>query len=175
MAGVGERNAVAVRVSAGDATAACWTADWSRGVKPIEFHPRLGHRIEVRCADNRVAIEPHVPPAKVVAHNEHDVGLLSSQATTQSKCDCDETKQTLHAATIRNRPKTGKNLLQKPGFRAWPSGRRALQPAWVCCNPPGRVFAGLAKFLASARVRAIASGIDCPVFYFLDAIASPCS
>ena len=44
-----------------------------------------------------------------------------------------------------------------------------MQPAWLCCNAPGRVFARLAKhlakhlakFAASARFRACADGIDC--------------
>ena len=76
VAAVRERNAVAEWVPTGDATAARRAADRCRRIKPVELHSPLGHCIEVRRADDLVAIKPHVAPAKVITHDEHNVGSV---------------------------------------------------------------------------------------------------
>ena len=83
VAAVGEGNAVAIRMPAGDAAPAGRTANRRRGIKAVEFQPRLGHRIQVRRANGFVPVKPNVPPAKIIAHDEDDVGLFSGKATGQ--------------------------------------------------------------------------------------------
>ena len=92
MAAVREWDAVAERVPAGDAAATRRTANRCCRVKPVELHSPLGHRIEVRRADDFVAIETHVAPAEVVTHDEHNIWLLRSQGAAQTKCGRDKAK-----------------------------------------------------------------------------------
>ncbi len=90
VAAVRERDAVAERMPAGDTAAARRAADRCCRVKPVELHPPLGHRIEVRRADDLVAIKPHVAPAKVIAHDKHNVGFLRRQGARQAERSRDE-------------------------------------------------------------------------------------
>ncbi len=101
VAAVGERDAVAIRVPAGDAASARRAAHWRRRVKPVELQPRPGHRVEVRRADDFVTVKPDIPPAKVIAHDENNVGFPGGKTTGQAQDKKQGTKKTAHAADDR--------------------------------------------------------------------------
>jgi len=71
--GVRRENAHAERKTAGEATGPRRRTKRSAGVKAVEAHAVFGHRIEMRCANIRVAVEPDIAPALVVAHQQNDV------------------------------------------------------------------------------------------------------
>ena len=97
VAAVGERNAVAIWMTPRDAAPARWAANRRRRVKPVELQPRLGHRVEVRCADDFVTVKPDIPPAKVIAHDENNVGFPGGKTTGQAQDKKQGTKKTAHA------------------------------------------------------------------------------
>ena len=78
VAGICKINAVPKWMPAGDATAARRAANRRGGIKALEAQAVFRHRIEVRRADNFVAVESHIAPAEVVTHHEDDVGFFRS-------------------------------------------------------------------------------------------------
>ena len=98
---VGERDAVAIRVPAGDAAPARWAAHRCRRVKPVELQPRLGHRVEVRCADDFVPVEPDIPPPKVIAHDEDHIGFVCRLGCDRKPANCHRSQDMLEAVHPR--------------------------------------------------------------------------
>ena len=101
VAGVGERNAVAIRMPTGDAAPACRAANWCCRIKPIELQPRLGHRVEVRCANGFVPVKPNVPPAKIIAHDEDDIGFIRCLGCDRNQAKQQRSKDMLEAVHTR--------------------------------------------------------------------------
>ena len=53
------------------------------GVKPVEHHARLGHGIEVRRLDKRMAGKARVAVAMIVGHYQHNVGARLGRCQRQ--------------------------------------------------------------------------------------------
>ena len=74
MSRVRARDAVAKWIAPGQATAAGGRTDRGARVVAIQFYAGLGHLIEMRGHDLRMAIESGVTPSQIVRHAENDVG-----------------------------------------------------------------------------------------------------
>ena len=53
------------------------------GVKPVEHHTRLGHGVEVRCLDKRMAGKARVAVAMIVGHHQHNIGARLGRCQRQ--------------------------------------------------------------------------------------------
>lgn len=83
MTGVGVRDSVTEGMPSRQTTSSRGRANRRSGVEARETNAIGRHGVQVRSLDDPVPIEPHIAPAQIVGHQEHDVGLGRLKTTCE--------------------------------------------------------------------------------------------
>jgi len=73
MTEVGSANPVAIGMAASQTGTPGWAADRRSGIKAIKDQAIIGHGVQMGRLNHLIAVEPNIPPPKIISHDENDI------------------------------------------------------------------------------------------------------
>ena len=100
MTGVGSANPIAIGMAASQTGTPGWAADRRGGIKAIKDQPIIGHGVQMGRLNHLIAVEPNIPPPKIISHDQNDIWAGGSNGSLRTnlphglaKCEKEKDKR----------------------------------------------------------------------------------